>query len=341
MRVALITQFAPPVVGGIQTHISRLQQELSSRGNTVDILGGAASSLPALNLLPRMRWELESYDVVHFHGFERLLLLSLFAHRPRRLVVTPHGGVLGPSLVPGVANRAKTWIDRTRLLPLLSRIAHAIVALHETERRLLQSFGVPDWLLHTVPNGVDIQLQRAVLPSDYLLYAGRVTRAKGLDKCIELVRLLPSMHLKVAGPYTGRVRNWLETKCRLIGVENRVQFLGVVPPEELRRLRRHATANVLFSTYDHQPLAVLEALASGVLSVGSGSVGILELARTFPELVRTADSLSDAANMISADRALSLEERERRRAATVPLLQAYSWPHVGSALERIYSGEAA
>jgi len=66
---------------------------------------------------------------------------------------------------------------------------------------------------------------------DYLFYAGRLERLKRLDLAIESLARSPSARLKIAG--TGPLEADLRSLARRLGVENRVEFLGFVSPDDL------------------------------------------------------------------------------------------------------------
>ena len=94
-----------------------------------------------------------------------------------------------------------------------------------------------------------------------LLYLGRLSREKGVDRAIAafaaLVKRFPRIRLVIAGD--GPERDALEQRTVGLGLEEAVQFLGWVSPEEVPGLICEASVVILPSREDAFPLVGLEA----------------------------------------------------------------------------------
>lgn len=113
----------------------------------------------------------------------------------------------------------------------------------------------------------------------YFLFVGRLEKIKGLDDVIPLFERFPDADLVVAGD--GEHGAALRA---LAGDSTRVEFVGRVPFEVLRRYYRHARAlivpSVCFETF-------------GIILIEAFSLGTPVIARRlgpFPEIVETADA---------------------------------------------------
>jgi glycosyltransferase involved in cell wall biosynthesis len=105
----------------------------------------------------------------------------------------------------------------------------------------------------------------------YVLAAGRLSPEKGLDLAIEAARAA-QVPLWIAGD--GPMRADLER----VAVGAPVEFLGVVPREQMPALLRGAAALVLSSrSHEFSPFSVLEAMGAGVPVVATRSGGVPEL----------------------------------------------------------------
>ena len=131
--------------------------------------------------------------------------------------------------------------------------------------------------LRWLPNFVDVDRWRAKdAPGTGVVFAGRLSDEKGVDVAVRAVAALPEATLDVAGD--GPARPALEELAAELGVADRVRFHGrLATPELQAMLRRAAVAVVPSRWYENQPLAVLEAFASGLPVVGTELGGIPEL----------------------------------------------------------------
>jgi D-inositol-3-phosphate glycosyltransferase len=159
-----------------------------------------------------------------------------------------------------------------------------IVASSDHERdALAERYGARRERVVVIPCGVDLQLfqpgnrdqARAALgvSGDVVLFVGRMDPIKGLDVLLRAVALLherPNLTLLVVGGAgtEEELRLNRELVARL-HLEERVQFRGAVPQEELPRYYNAANVCVIPSHYESFGLVAVEALACGTPVVGS------------------------------------------------------------------------
>jgi glycosyltransferase involved in cell wall biosynthesis len=108
-----------------------------------------------------------------------------------------------------------------------------------------------------------------------VLFVGRVEKRKGADVLMEAI---PQIWQKVPNcefVFAGRVCDDVSEQVRQMPV--RVQFLGVVPREELVRWYQRASIFVAPAQWDNSPNTVYEAMACGTPVVASRVGGIPEL----------------------------------------------------------------
>jgi glycosyltransferase involved in cell wall biosynthesis len=131
--------------------------------------------------------------------------------------------------------------------------------------------------LRWLPNFVDVdRWTPKETPGSGVVFAGRLSDEKVVDVAIRALTALPEATLDVAGD--GPARPALEALAREIGAGDRIRFHGRLATDELGRILRTAAVAVVPSRwYENQPLAVLEAFASGVPVVGTALGGIPEL----------------------------------------------------------------
>lgn len=169
--------------------------------------------------------------------------------------------------------------------------------------------------IHVVPNAPDVPSPDAV-PSESgspatVLFLGRIERAKGvfdlLDAFAALRRERPQLRLVVAGRGSDEAK--LRAAAAAAGVGDAVDLAGWVEGVAKQRLLARASCLVLPSYGEGLPLAVLEAMISGVPIVATRVGGVPEAVRDGREalLVEPGDvaGIAAAVGRVLDDRALA------------------------------------
>jgi glycosyltransferase involved in cell wall biosynthesis len=212
------------------------------------------------------------HDVVHAHFF--LAALPCAVRRARPLVVTEHWSVFLPedphSLSPPQRSAARFAFRR----------ADAVLAVSEALRRGLESHGVRR-PIRVVPNPVDTTLFTlgAARRNGRLLSVGLLYEAKGYEYLLQAMALLAQqghdLALDVVGD--GPERERYERLALDLDVDKRVSFHGSLSKPEVARLMADSSLFVLASRYDNNPVALIEAMASGLPVVATAVGGVPEL----------------------------------------------------------------
>lgn len=142
---------------------------------------------------------------------------------------------------------------------------------------LLEKSGYPaDWVAY-LPNAVDVKaFAPQFSPGDYVLYAGRLSKEKGLLTLLQAINGT-GVPLRVVGngPLRAEVEQFVQQHSIPL-----VQFEGYRSGEELASLYRNAAFLVLPSEcYENAPMTLLEAFAYGKPVLGARIGGIPELIR--------------------------------------------------------------
>lgn len=312
LRIVQACPFHAPHVGGVESHVEGLAQELARRGHDVTVLTSAEPAAPAREvsggvaierlprlaspagtpLTPGMRRRIRALrpDLVHSHSPPPLT--SWQAARGARDAGAPHvlthhcdldlprwWGPFAVSLYEATLHRAAL------------RSAAAVVATTrgyaDTSRALWR---VADNRVAVVPNMVDAarftpDLGRAparrrlgLAEGPLALFVGRLAHHKGIEQFIEAARHTPhdATHL-VAGEGPERPR--LEALARRLGVATRVRFLGPVAAEDLPWWYAACDVAVLPSVTRLEAFGIagLEAMAAGRAVVVSDIPGVREV----------------------------------------------------------------
>lgn len=207
-------------------------------------------------------------DVLHAHFITAAIpaaLLSVLWRR--RLIVSEHWSIFLPEDPATLA----------RPLRLAARIALAraeiVLPVSSALECGLRVHGITA-PMRVVPNAVDTETFH---PSDRhtpgkpprLLTVALFYEAKGIDLMLDAVRQVDvPVHVDVVGD--GGLRGVYEG--RSAGLD--VTFHGVLPKPEVARLMRDADLYVLPSRFDNNPVALLEALATGLPCVATHVGGV-------------------------------------------------------------------
>jgi glycosyltransferase involved in cell wall biosynthesis len=271
-------------------------------------------------------------DVVHCHGTRA----AVFAHAARLdpIVYTAHG------LAFEQAGRLRQAIGLfTEMIACRSSdvISVSRLDLEALGRRRLLPRGKGHHISNAVdavafaPGDQDSARAAAGLPTDGLLVGtvARLVPQKGVDVLIEAVRNMPAATAIVIGD--GPLRADLERQAAPLG--DRVRFLGM--RDDVAALLPALDAFVLPSRWEGEPIALLQAMASGLPCIATATGGSMELLGDDRGLVIAIDDPSGLAEAIR-----TLAEHPDRRSALGQAARAFaqqrSWTHVAERVVEIY-----
>ncbi|MFO0773249.1 MAG: glycosyltransferase family 4 protein [Nitrospiraceae bacterium] len=121
-----------------------------------------------------------------------------------------------------------------------------------------------------------------------VLYAGQLTRDRGLHVAIEAIGTLPKalqqrITLTVAGPIAEAYQAYYAEMVKLVealGLTERVQFLGKVSHEQIAATyKQHDLLLFMSMREEGLPLVMVEAMLAGCAVVTTGSGGAVEIAQ--------------------------------------------------------------
>jgi phosphatidyl-myo-inositol alpha-mannosyltransferase len=363
MRIALVTEFYHPHLGGVTEHVENLAKQFRGRGHEVTII---TARMAGQRVDPEYVRRVGTSRVVFSNGsFARVTtgfrLRARIARvlRERQIDIVHLHGALAPTLglvaqdaaddlgLPVVAT-FHSWfpgsntyrIFRRFFQARLHRIA-ASIAVSEPVIAAMSRYFTTEWSV--IPNGIDIDHFRPVsrngngAPHDpRLLFLGRLDPRNGLGTMLDampaILRRRPDARLVVAGD--GPLRGFYEERARPLG--DKVQFLGKVNGE---RPQLYGTADLYVCPTSKASFGItlLEAMACATPIVGSDIIGFRELIDHGAEAVLVP--VDDAEAWAETAVAL-LDDPERRRemgaAGRVKATQ-FAWPQVADQVFAVYT----
>jgi glycosyltransferase involved in cell wall biosynthesis len=282
MRIAqvapLFESVPPSLYGGTERVVSYLTEELVRLGHDVTLFASGDSQTAAKLVpgCPRALWRdpdcretlphhvrlmemvfanVSRFDVIHFHC--DYLQFPLLRRCPCTSVTTLHGKVHVPDLKP--------LLDEYREVPLVS--------ISDDQRRPIPGANWSATVYHGIPTDLFTFTHDA---DDYLVFLGRISPEKRLDRAIEIARR-SGRQLKVAAKIYPEERDYYRQAIEPLLRESRsfVEFIGEVGGKEKDRLLGNAYA-MLFPIDWPEPfgLVMIESMACGtpVVAWRNGSV---------------------------------------------------------------------
>ena len=329
----------------------------------VDLDGVKVTYFPS-RTLRRLYWSppmgralassVRDFDLVHLHAV--FLWPILAGARAARAGGVPY--VLSPRgmLVPELIRR-KSRLVKQAWISLIERRnleqAGAILTTSSVEAGHLAGFG---WRLPpvvTIPHGVDdppppsdtapsADIVRAVSGGPMVLFLGRISWEKGLDRLVAAMPFAPSARLVLVGESAAGYGESLAEQARQLGLADRVTIVARhVDGADKEALFAAAKAFAMTSLSENFGIASLEAMRRAVPVLATPDVGMSEIVRE-----------SGAGRVVEATPAAigrGLEEmmadegaREAMgRAGLAHVLAHYGWPSVAARVADLYGSVIA
>jgi glycosyltransferase involved in cell wall biosynthesis len=167
---------------------------------------------------------------------------------------------------------------RQMLIRIAERLAYknasvVTVTTQSQARYISESYRLSEENVQVIPNYVDTRLftprESIEKYSDRLVFVGRLNEEKNLFNLIEAVTQT-GLTLDIYGE--GDIRNELEAyvkKC-----DAKVNFMGVVPNNEMPAVLNRYRYYILPSLHEGMPKTLLEAMACGLVCIGTNVEGI-------------------------------------------------------------------
>lgn len=269
-QIAPLFESVPPkLYGGTERVVSYLTEELVRRGHEVTLFASGDSQTSAhlvapcpkalrldpscqdeivhhVTMLEQVRKLARRFDVLHFHL--EYLHLPVARSQPTPHLTTAHGR-----------------LDLLELMSLYREVAGApLVSISDAQRRPMPWC---NWI-GTVWHGLtDEHFEVGESAGDYLVFLGRISPEKRLDRAIEIARRA-GMPLKVAAKVAAKDRLYYESLAASLA-EPFVEYLGEVTQRDKLALLGGARA-LLFPIDWPEPfgLVTVESMARGTPVIG-------------------------------------------------------------------------
>lgn len=282
LRVTQVCHRYHPEIGGVETHVQRISEELVKQGCMVEVLTtDPTRKLPTIEEIhgvtvrrfkshaPQNAFyqstalkkylQKNSFDVLHAHNYHALPALYAAEAPTRLFIFTSHYHGSSQSRLRNLLLKPyQAWGRK------IFKQAEWVICVSEYERQLiLQDFTLCKDKLVVIPNGVELEGLTNPPHSDphRLLYVGRLEKYKGVQHIIEALPQLPDYSLTVIG--RGSYKPQLQRLAEKLGVNSQVTFKEHLRGKELTREYQSAGIFIMLSRFEAYGITTAEALSAG------------------------------------------------------------------------------
>lgn len=287
LRVLHVGKFYPPYMGGIETHLQNLCNELkdlvdlkvlvsSSSTQTIEesVEGvavtrvGTRATLSAAPISPGLvgRIRQEAAEIVHLHHPNPIAVLAyLMSGHRGKLVITYHSDIvrqkrLGQAFQP-VLDRSMKRADAI-IATSPNYLATSTVLQAHKDRCTVLPYGIPvEQFAHRDEPAIAALRER--YGSRVVISVGRLIYYKGFDV---LVRAMKDVNGTLLVVGDGPLRSELEALARSLGIADRVHFLGEIHNRDVAAYYHASDVFALASVARSEAFGIvqLEAMACGL-----------------------------------------------------------------------------
>lgn len=349
LRLGLVGPVPPPS-GGMANQTRQLRKLLEADGNRVVFLPTNppykpqwVASLKGFRALFRLipyvfsAWRLAGrVDVIH------MMANSGWSWQLFSAPVVWSGWLRGtPVIVNYRGGEALSYLNASfsQVKPTIDRSA-CIVVPSAFLQQVFAGFGIT---CQVIPNIIDLArfrppTQRTESAEFNLVITRNLEPIYGIDTAIRAFALAsqrePGLRLLIAG--SGPQRAELEQLAKDLDIQQRVEFLGRLEPEQVVSLYQRADAMLNPTTVDNMPNSVLEALACGVPVISSDVGGVPYIVEN--EVTALLVPCGNVARMAEAIQRLHEDENLRTNLINAGLdeVRKYTWERVGNLWNDLY-----
>jgi glycosyltransferase involved in cell wall biosynthesis len=297
-----------------------------------------------------LRAALPSYDVCHLHGVFTWPVTCAAREAERAgvpYVLSPRGMLVRELIRRRGRVRKELWLrafDRRTV----ARAAW-LHATSELEAADLAELGLPATPVVVIENGVEplptledsvllrSEVREVLGRDDLILFVGRLSWKKGLERLVRALSELERGHLVVAGGDHG-FGDTLRRRVTELGLDARVTLVGEVAGPEKAALYRSARVLALPSDHENFGNVVTEAMSAALPVVVTRTVGAAPLvaaAGAGRVVDLTPESIAEALSELLADDVL---REALGQAGLRAALETLSWTAIAERFEARYGG---
>lgn len=358
-KVALVSDWYYPKVGGIEYSMHSLAMKLRDIGNEVHIItrqyqstsySSSRDGIPIIRVggsVGGSKYLLEpkafgnlyhqlkngGYDIVHTHGLDSPLSIAL-------LLISPILGL--PVVVTNHSLIGKSFKKRP-LFPLsgvLLRKASAIIAVSSAVEREMKL--VTEKPVYLIPNGMDRGSTGKSHDNPFkedgivVTTVARMTEKKGVEDVVEIAPSLAKSYRNLTFLMIGEgpVREELQEKVEKSGISRSFYFTGEIPRSKVKSFLECSDIFLLPSKCEAFGISILEAYSKKVPVVARNHSGVSDIV-THRRTGFLAENRYEMAEQVK--RLIEKPKvRESMSRAAAEEVSKYRWEEIAKRVEGVY-----
>ena len=179
-------------------------------------------------------------------------------------------------------NMHASFPPRAKQIVRMANQAKGILSVSKDLANKMVNLGVNGSLIKAIYNGVDLEKFKPldkVKKNNEIIFVGNLKREKGVLELLDGFAKIADKHLEIMLNYigSGPMLTILKNKVASLNLNGRVNFLGILPHEELPGIIAKAKILALPSYNEGVPNVILEAMACGTAVVATSVGGIPEV----------------------------------------------------------------
>lgn len=274
-------------------------------------------------------------DVIHYQGFGAGLSCAIPRLLGKKVIVQGHGLEWKRTRWNALGRIALKLMEIPSVL-----IPNAVIVVSKVQKQyLLEKYGINAYNVSTGINLKNIESPNIITKrfglkeNDYILYAGRLVKEKGVHYLIEAYKQIEGdIKLVIAGdsPYEMKYKNHLK---KIAQNDRRIIFTGFLRGKELNELFSNTLLFVLPSDIEGLPTALLEAMSFDRVCLVSDIPENVEALNGYGYTFK-AGSVNDLRNKL--DHILQNINPQLGKLAGEYVRNNYCWDKIANDLEFIY-----
>lgn len=298
-KIGIIGQFPPPM-HGLSKALDTLYNSYLNKEFDFTKIDITNNKKFLSNLFKIMFSKLDLYYLTisqsKFGNIRDLIMIKLIQIKRRKIIIHLHGGGFRNILDNEFGNFQKKLNYK-----ILSKVNAGIV-LGESLKYIFKGI-IPEEKIYVVKNCVDddylISEDAFINKLNYtdtdnvlnILYLSNFIQSKGYRYILELAKMekervavggVKKIHFEFAGEFfDNNERIFFENYIKVNKLEEFVEYHGVVDGENKRKLLERCSIFILLTNYKNegQPIAILEAMGSGMVIITTNHAGIPDIVK--------------------------------------------------------------
>ena len=258
MRVLQLGKYFPPYVGGIETIIFNLTEELNKRGIKTDVLcsnfkkyykketdrgyivyktkryGELLSTPITPQLIFKLKKIISDYDIIHVHHPNPIANLALFFAKPKeqKIVLHWHSDIIKQKLTLKLYLPLLKWLVKKANIILATNpqiIKHSSILKLNQEKCIIIPLGT---VKPKINNHIFSSLKKFHKNKKIIFSLGRFVYYKGFEYLIESAKYLTNDIIILIGG-SGPLKAKYEKLIRKYNFKDKVHLIGKIPSQNL------------------------------------------------------------------------------------------------------------